>query len=432
LDGSQARAWALYDWANSAALTTIVAAVFPVYFARVACADLPPGSATERLAAATSAGLLVSAILAPWLGALADLAAIRKKLLVVFLVLGVCDSGSLFFVGRGDWLLGALLFALVNIGASGSFVFYDALLPHVAPKDKLDALSTSGYALGYLGGGLLLALNVAWILRPQSFGLPSGEGLAESAATLPTRLAFLSVALWWLAFSLPLVLRVHEPSSPQPRARFGAALAGSWRRLVSTLRELHRFRHAFWMLLAFLIYNDGIATIIRLAVVYGEERKLPQTALLGAILLVQFAGVPFAFGFGWLASRIGPKPAILAGLIVYAAICLFALRMDTELDFYLLALLVALVQGGTQALSRSLFASLIPKQRSAEFFGLFAVLEKFAGVAGPTVFLVVRRATDSSSLGVAAIFAFFVVGGAVLLLVDVEEGRRVARAAEGA
>lgn len=426
------RAWALYDWANSAFMVVIITAIFPIYFASVAAADLPPSVATFRFTIATTIGLAVIAILSPILGAIADYAAAKKKLLGGFLVIGVAAVGMMFFIQRGDWLLAAVLFVLANIGANGSFVFYDALLPHVAHPEEVNRVSTAGYAMGYLGSGMLLALNLAWIQKPEWFGLPHGPGITESAATLPTRLAFLSVAIWWLLFSIPLFRRVPEPPAVlepgEPRGE--SAIAAGLRRLADVFRQLRGYRQAFLFLIAFLIYNDGIGTIIRMATIYGTEVGIGRGALIASILLVQFVGVPFAFLFGAMADRIGTKQAIFLGLLAYAGISVLGYFMKTATHFLILALLVGMVQGGTQAISRSLFASMIPKHKSGEFFGFFAVFEKFAGVFGPAIIAAVISVTGSTRVSILSVIGFFVIGAFLLLKVDVDEGRRQARAAE--
>ena len=229
----------------------------------------------------------------------------------------------MFFIHTGDWLLASVLFILANIGANGSFVFYDALLPHIARDDEIDRVSTAGYALGYLGGGLLLALNLAWIQKPAWFGLPSGEGLSEPQATLPARLAFVSVAVWWFVFSIPLFRRVPEPKAAlRPEERRGESpIRAAMERLGNTARELRVYKQGFLMLLAFLIYNDGIGTIIRMATIYGTEIGIDQGAMIASILIVQFVGIPFSFLFGMLAGKIGAKRSVLLGLLVYTAIC---------------------------------------------------------------------------------------------------------------
>ena len=417
----------MYDWANSAFMVVIITAIFPIYFSSVAAANLPPAVATFRFTVATTIGLAIIAVLAPLLGTIADYAGAKKKLLAGFMFLGVAAVGMMFFIQRGDWLLAAVLFILANIGANGSFVFYDSLLPHVARPDEINRVSTGGYALGYLGSGFLLALNLAWIQKPEWFGFPHGPGLTSVEATLPTRLAFLSVAIWWVLFSIPLLRRVAEPPRLVAPGIQGSVLAGSFRQLSATFRHLRGYRNAFLMLIAFLIYNDGIGTIIRMATIYGTEVGIGRGALIASILLVQFVGVPFAFLYGILADRIGPKQAIFIGLVVYAGISVLGYFMTSAKHFLLLAFLVGMVQGGTQAISRSLFASMIPKERSGEFFGFFAVFEKFAGVFGPAIIAVVISLTGSTRLSLLSIISFFILGAWLLLKVDVAEGQREAQ-----
>jgi UMF1 family MFS transporter len=328
--------------------------------------------------------------------------------------------------------MASVLFILANIGVNGSFVFYESLLPHIAASDEMDRVSTAAYALGYIGGGLLLAVQLAWITSPATFGLPSGDNLTPAQATLPSRLAFLSVAVWWILFSIPLFRQVPEPPvaiEPGDR-RAGNPLAVAFVRLGETFRDLRGYRAAFLMLIAFLIYNDGIGTIIRMATAYGTEIGIGETSLIAAIMLVQFVGVPFSFLFGMLAGKIGTKPAIYVGLAAYMCISVLGYRMRTATDFLWLATLVGVVQGGTQALSRSLFASMIPRHRSGEFFGFWGVFEKFAGIIGPLVFTVTLAASGSSRNAILSIAVFFIIGGALLAFVNVEEGRRHARRAE--
>jgi MFS transporter, UMF1 family len=423
-------AWAMYDWANSAFMVVIITAIFPIYFAAVAAADLPPQTATFRFTVATTIGLAIIAVLAPILGSMADFLGAKKRMLAGFMILGVISVALMFLIQRGDWLLAAVLFILANIGANGSFVFYDALLPHVARPDEINRVSTAGYALGYLGSGMLLALILAWIQKPEWFGLPSGPGITPEAATLPSRLAFLSVAVWWLLFSIPLLRRVSEPPPLRPSGAKGSAIAGSFTQLAATFRQLRVYRNAFLMLLAFLVYNDGIGTIIRMATIYGTEIGIGRGSLIMSILLVQFVGVPFAFLYGIMADRIGAKRAIFLGLIAYAGISVLGYFMTSATHFLILALLVGMVQGGTQAISRSLFASMIPKRQSGEFFGFFAVFEKFAGVFGPGIIALVLSITGSSRLSILSLISFFVVGSILLLKVDIEAGQRQARVAD--
>jgi UMF1 family MFS transporter len=432
LDRPELRAWAMYDWAASAMQTTIMVAVFPIYFVKVAGAGMGESGATQRLATVNTLALVVIALLSPVLGAISDYRGTKKRLLALFMWIGVVAVLGMFFIGRGDLDLASALFVVSLIGVAGSFVFYEALLPHIARPGEIDRLSTAGYALGYLGGGVLLAFNLAWIQKPEWFGLPSGPNLSPSQATLPVRLAFVSVAIWWVVFSLPLFRRVPEPAPTlEPDEHRGEnPVRMALVRLSETFRELRSYRQAFLMLLAFLIYNDGIQTIIKMATAYGTEIGIGQNALIGAILLVQFVGIPCSFVFGMLAGRIGAKRALFLGLLTYTAISLLGYFMKTATHFYILAALVGTVQGGTQALSRSLFASMIPQHKSGEFFGFFSVFEKFAGIFGPLIFAGTIAATGSSRNAILSVILFFAVGALLLWPIDVAEGQRAARAAD--
>lgn len=415
------RAWVLYDWANSAFVTTIVAAIFPIYFSSVAAATLPPATATARFALATTIACAIIAVLAPVLGAIADARLLKKRMLGMCLTIGVVTTGAMFFIQRGDWLFACLLFILADIGAAGSFVFYDSLLPHIANEEEMDRVSTAGYAFGYLGGGLLLTLNLLWLQQPEMFGL--------SDASAAARLSFVSVALWWLIFSLPLFWFVAEPSD-QTKEEGKLPAVNPFRAALNRLRELRNFPPAFRLLLAFLLYNDGIATIIRMAAIYGTELGIAQGSLVAAILLVQFIGLPCTLLFGQLAGWIGAKRAVFLTLAVYTIASVVGYLMQTAWHFYVVALLIGVVQGGSQALSRSLFATMIPRHRSAAFFALFAICEKFAGIFGPAIFSVMALVADSSRGAVLAIIAFFLAGGWLLAGVNVAEGQRLARRAE--
>lgn len=417
------RAWALYDWANSAFWATIIL-IFPFHFASVACAGEPPAVASSRYAWSTTIAMTIIALLAPLLGAIADYAGIKKKMLAGFLALGVPATAAMVFIGRGEWRYAAFTFILGNIGVAGTLIFYEALLPHVAKPEELDRVSSAGYALGYLGSSLLMAVNLAWIQRPEWFGIENAE--------TGTRLAFLSVAAWWGLFSIPLFRRVPEPPrSLEGREQPGASVvAAGFVRLLSTFKELRRYRHALLMLLAFLIYNDGIGTIIRMGPAYAAEIGLPQASAAASLLLVQIVGIPCAFLFGMLAGRFGPKRCVYFALIVYVGISIYGYYMKTPAQFFVLCLLVGTVMGGAQALSRSMFASLIPRHKSAEFFAFFGVFDKFAGIVGPAVFAAVIEATGSSRGAILAVMVFFIAGGALLTRVDLDEGRRMAREAD--
>lgn len=416
------RAWALYDWAITGFYAVIVVTVFPIYFQDVAAKGLPGTLATQHFATATTIALAIVAAIAPILGAITDYVAIKKRLLATFAGLGVTAVAAMYFVQQGDWVLGAILFIIANIGANGSVIFYDALLPHIAAEDEVDRVSTAGFAVGYGGATLLLAASLLLILKPEILGIAQGS-------TLPARISFGAVALWWASFTIPLLLYVPEPpvSARKEQTSWINAIIQGIRGLKTTFKELKGYKHAFLLLLAFLIYNDGIGTIIRMATIYGKELGLEQGALIGSILLVQIVGIPFTFLAGMLAGRIGTKKTLFIGLFIYMFISILGYFMTTALHFLLLAFLVGMVQGGTQALSRSLFASLIPREKSGEFFGIFAVFEKFAGIFGPAIFAAVIALTGSSREAILSVIGFFIIGGLVLLFVDVEEGRAALR-----
>lgn len=424
----------MYDWGISAYETTIVTAVFPIYFGAVAAAGLADGQGEAYLGFANSLTIGIVALISPILGAMADYAAVKKKLLAVFLAGGLLATAAMFLIESGQWILGFVLFVLAGVGAQGSRVFYEALLPHLADNDEIDRVSTAGYAMGYLGGGLLLALNLAWIQRPDLFGLPSGDGLSGSEATLPSRLAFLSVAVWWLLFSIPLFRRVPEPERAlEEGEQLGEnPFKVATRRLLETFRELRSYKQAALMLLAFIIYNDGISTMQRMATIYGEGIGIDTGALITAILLIQFVGIPATFAYGALAGMVGPKRSIFLGLIVFIGVSVLGYFMQTATHFFILAIFVGLVQGGVQGISRSLFASMIPKHKSGEFFGFYSVFSRFAAVLGPFLFGVIALSTGNSRYAILFLISFFVLGAFLLLFVDVEEGREEAKRAEAA
>ncbi|MFN0156609.1 MAG: MFS transporter [Bacteroidota bacterium] len=418
------RRWAMYDWANSAFVLVVITAVFPIYFKNVAAAGLDDESATAWYGWTTSAALILTGLVSPFLGALADYLAIRKRLLGTFVLLGVTVTALMVFIHEGDWQLALILFGLGNIAVTGSFVFYDSLLPHLADKEEMDRVSAGGYAIGYLGSGLLLLIIVVALLSPGLIG-------ANDKGTV-TRMAFLGVALWWGVFSLPLLFGVREPRGTASATSARNGIVGPvFRRMMETLKQLRgRYRNAFTMLLAMMFYNEGIGTIIRMAAIYAASVGIPEADVIMAILLVQFIGVPCSFMFGNLAARWGTKPAILAGVVVYAVTCIVAFRMDSSAEFYLLAVLVALVQGGTQALSRSLFASMIPKHLSSEFFGFYSIFEKLSGIIGPAIFGMMVWLTGSSRDAILSVIGFFIVGAILLTTTNVAAGRQAAAEAE--
>jgi MFS transporter, UMF1 family len=413
-------AWAMYDWANSAFAVIILTAVFPVYYRALATnAGHAPEDATAYWAYTTSLSLLLIALLGPVLGAVADIAGGKKRFLGASLFLGVLGSTALAFLGQDTFLLASLLFTFANFGFAGGNIFYEALLPHIARPDDLDRVSARGYAFGYLGGGLLLVINALWLVRPEWFWLPDRE--------FAMRACFVSVALWWLVFALPLFRELAEHGTREPRLSAAHLVMHGFVRLGATLRQIRRYRQLAIFLVAFWIYNDGISTIIKLAAAYGDEIGIRHEDMLIALILTQLIGFPCSIGFGRLAHAAGAKRSILVGLAVYTLISIGGFFIRSAWHFYLLAIMVGLVQGGTQALSRSLFAAMVPKTRSSEFFGFFSTGEKVAGIFGPALFGMIGQLTGSSRWGIVSVIALFIAGALILLRVDEDDGRRVAQ-----
>jgi UMF1 family MFS transporter len=410
------RAWALYDVANSAWMTTIIM-LFPLYLYGTVAADRPPDAIRSQFAFLTSLSVVLVGLLGPLLGAMADLRGNKKGFLAAFLALGASATGAMYLLTEGRVLLAMATFVVANVGVTSTLAFYNALLPGIARDDEVDRVSTAGFALGYLGGGLLFALNSMMITNPGWFGLPD--------ANAAIRASFLSVAVWWVVFAIPLFLKVPEPKTRRTAgpAGDGPLLTVALRRLKTTFRELRDHKDAGLLLLAFVIYNDGVNTIIRMATTYGSEIGIARADLIGALLMVQFVGVPFAFAFGLLADRIGAKRAIVLALAVYGLIAIYAYWLRTASQFYVLAFLVGTVQGGAQGLSRSLFASLVPRHKAGEMFGFFGVFDRFGGAIGSMLFGLVLFLTGSSRPAIVSLIVLFVVGGFVLTRVDVARGR---------
>lgn len=571
LHRKELRAWALYDWANSAFATTVMATVLPIFYRRVAAGTLSESLRTPFWGYTAGLALLIAAVLSPILGATADYLGAKKKFLSGFALAGIAATAILYFIGRGDWLFASLVFIIANVGFAGSEVFYESLLPHIADAKEVDRVSTAGYAIGYVGGGVLLAINLMWITWPATFGMnnplllrvnasfeesldaetvpaPLRQQLQEKNVTLsdagalsvdrlerrweirdnerdiplvlaqdgptveivqprhlriegwkvsyegalqrgevpqplrrqleengfrlsgdadvqvtttesrwalvdrgsrrsfllhqrgptlevfaernwPVRASFLSVALWWFVFSIPLLLHVAEPGRRLERgeaARMNPVRVG-FRRLGETFGQLRRHRQVFIFLLAFWLYSDGIGTIIKMAVSYGDEIGISEGHLIGALLLVQFLGIPFTFAYGALAGLIGAKRGVYLALVVYTGIAALGYFMSRPWHFWTLAMAVGTVQGGAQALSRSLYANMVPRSKSSEFFAFYSVSAKFAGILGPLLFGAISQSFGASRPAILFLVVFFIGGMFLLSRVDVEAGHRAAQ-----
>ncbi len=415
-DNRPAWAWALYDWGNSAFATTVMAGFFPVFFKQYWAGQLNATDSTFWLGAVNSLAAMLVVLAAPLIGLWADRAGMKKRLVAGFAILGILMSGGLFLVAQGMWPLALLLYLGGVLGFSGGNVAYDALLPGVAAHKDLERVSALGFSLGYLGGGLLFALNVAMVLQPAWFGL------ADSAEAV--RWSFLMVALWWALFTVPLLLWVRDDGG---RAGTDTGLS-TWGELRRTWRELRALPMAFLFLISYWLYIDGVDTIIRMAVDYGLAIGLDSNDLLTALLITQFVGFPAALAFGWLGARYGAKPGIWIAILVYMLVVFWAWQMQTAAEFYALAVVIGLVQGGIQALSRALFARLVPREQAGRFFGLYNMMGKFAAVVGPVLVGVVAMLSESSRLGILSVLVLFVLAVVLLSRVDVARGEREAEA----
>lgn len=418
-------AWCMYDWANSAFATVVLAAVLPVYFASLVPAEgavvslfgysrqLP---ATALWGYAVTCSMLLMAGAAPWLGARADRRGSRRRWLIICCLAGAGATALLVLAGPGRYLLAASLFVVANACFAAGNIFYNAFLPILAQGRDMDRLSARGFALGYLGGGLALLLVFVLISRPSLFGL------ADSA--MASRIGFLLTGLWWALFALPAFRHLRDRQLPTG----GAFKLGGWRGYLRMLRQVGRYPDLLRFLLAFLCYNDGIQTIIVVAAIFArEELAISQSSILGCFLMIQFVAMPGALLFGRLAGRFGSKRALLASLLLFIGVTVYAFRMQQAWQFWLLGLLVALILGGSQAISRSCYGTLIPQGQNAEYYAFYAISGKCAAVLGPLSFALLTDLTGSNRTAILALAVFFIIGMILLLTVDIERGRQAAQ-----
>ena len=413
--------WCMYDWANSAFATVILSAVLPVYFASL----IPDAGATitiagwaHRLPATALWGYVVSfsmlavALLAPYLGAWADATQSRRTFLIVTSLTGATATSLLVMAGPGQYLLASLLFIIGNIGFATGNIFYNSFLPALAEKKDLNKLSARGFAFGYVGGGLALLIIFILIQQYQWFGLPD--------RATATRIGFLLTGLWWAAFAIPAFRLVKEDifvHDPEP-LQHGL---GSY---FSTFTRIRQYPHLLRFLIAFLFYNDGIQTIIAVSAIFAAvELGLGQGSILGCFLMIQFVAMPGALLFGKIAEKYGAKKAIMTSLLLFIAVTVYAYMMKSATEFWIIGFVVALILGGSQAISRSLFATMVPANRSAEFFGFYAVSGKFASIFGPLVFALISDLTGSARLSILALSLFFIIGMFILAGVNIDKGR---------
>ena len=401
--------WALYDWANSAFATTVMAGFFPIFFKSYWASDLSDAESTFAIGSVNSLVGLLIAFSAPVLGAFADAGDSKRKFLFSFAFLGIITTGYLFFIPDSSWKLAVIFYGLGVIGFSGANVFYDSLLVTVSKEEERNRTSALGFSLGYLGGGILFLLNVIMFLYPNWFGLES-----QIDAVL---WSFMSVALWWFIFSLPIYLNVKEPTQSSSGKSVNRIITEAFSSLVNTARSIKDYKSAVIFLLAYFLYMDGVDTIIRMATSYGSDIGLSATSMIQALLLTQFVGFPATLVFGYYADKFGYKYSLSFAIIVYIFVVLFSSQMDTALEFYVVACVVGLVQGGVQAISRSFFSTLIPTNKAAEFFGFYNFIGKSSVFIGPFMVSGIALVTGSPSYGILSLLILFIPGLILLWMV---------------
>ena len=430
--------WVMYDWANSAFATTVMAGFFPIFFKQYWSYGVDVNMSTAQLGFGNSLASLFVALMAPFLGAIADKGSAKKKFLLFFAYLGVLMTAGLFLVHKGQWGMAIFVYVMGIIGFSGANVFYDAILPGITGEDKIDYVSSLGFSMGYLGGGLLFLINVLMTLMPQKFGLPD--------ATAAVRVSFLSVAFWWGMFTIFTIAWVPEGKSTAKVESGESIVTAGIKQLINTFKKVRHLKTVFLFLLAYWFYIDGVDTIIRMAVDYGLSLGFESNDLIVALLLVQFVGFPAALAFGKLGEHWGVRKAIYLAIGIYMCVTIWGTMMTRKEEFYVLAAVIGLVQGGIQALSRSYYSRLIPKNQAAEYYGFYNMLGKFAAIIGPALMgivgLIVRRmlmppspTTEqlisigqiASRWSIGSISILFIVGVVLFYFVDEEKGKEQAK-----
>jgi UMF1 family MFS transporter len=406
--------WALGDWANSAYTTTVIAVFFPIFFKQYWAADLAPTESTFYLGLSNSINSIILFAVAPFLGALADISGRKKIYLMFFTAVGALTLIAFYFINKGSWGWALAFYTISNVGYWISNIFYDALIMNVSDDDNISFVSSLGFSLGYLGGGLLIVLNAWAVASPATFGLP------DAAAAV--KWSFLSVALWWILFSIPLYLNVHETGNGGERVTFHKTFAV----VFATLKRMKQHRNLFLFLLAYIFYIDGVNTIIKMAVDFALSIGLNSNDLIKAIILVQFIGFPATLLYAWMAHKIGDRRALFIGLGIYAGATVFSYFINSSREFYMLAVVTGLAQGGLQAISRSYFGRMTPKESSGEFFGIYNMVGKFSAILGPLFIGLMNIWTQNPRISILVILLFFAIGGFFLAQVREEELKKVA------
>lgn len=397
--------WMLYDWAESAFSIIITTAVFPIYYSSAAeVSGLRDGTSTAYLGYTISAFTLILALLSPILGTIADIQGFKKKFFIVFFGIGTAGTLILAFIPHTNWFALLVVYAIASIGMAGSNVFYDGFLIDVTEPKRMNRVSSRGFSLGYIGSCIPFIVSVVIIMLSQN-------NVLSISVVLATRLSFVITAFWWGIFSLPMIRNVHQRYGIDRETHL---FKKSFNRMVDTFKNIKQYRSAFLFLIAYMFYIDGVGTIISMSTAYGTDLGLEATDLLIVLLVVQIVAAPFAILYGRLADRFPGKTMIYVAIIIYIGVCSYAFFMDSLLDFWILAMLVATSQGGIQALSRSYFAQIIPNYKANEFFGLYDIFGRFASIIGPTLVGIITQLTGRSNYGVFSLIILFLIGLTIL------------------
>ena len=405
--------WAFYDWANSAFATTVIAGFFPIFFKSFWANSLSDTESTALLGLANSLSGFFILIFAPFLGALADITFRKKYMLVFFMLIGAGSTASFFFIYEGYWMIAMIAYILASIGFSGGNIFYDSLIIDVSNDQSRNQVSAFGYAMGYLGGGILFVVNVLMYLQPNIFGLAS-----EIDAVL---FSFLSVAIWWSIFTLPLIKFVKERKGEITSLSLTSTVKNSFFRVINTFKEIRQYKNLFYFLVAYWLYMDGIDTVVRMALAFGSDIGLASSELIVALIITQFIGFPSTIFFGLLAERFGLKILLYIGIGIYILICFGGLVISTIFGFYLLAGVIGLVQGGVQSVSRAVFSKMVPDGKDSEFFGFYNLVGKSAVIFGPMMMGLVSYLFSDPRAGIISLLILFIPGLLVLRMVEIKE-----------
>ncbi|TKC20162.1 MFS transporter [Robertmurraya kyonggiensis] len=402
------RSWALYDWANSAYTIVIVTAILPLYFKSAATeAGISASTSTAYWGYANSFSTLIVALLAPILGTIADFKGFKKRFFTFFAALGIIFTLLLAVVPADQWMILLIVFVLTSIGFAGSNVFYDAFLVDVTTEKRMNRISASGFAYGYIGSTIPFVISIAIIVLAQTGTIPLSVPVAS-------QIAFVITALWWGIFTIPMLKNVEQKYYVE---RVPNPVKASFKKLLVTFKNIKVYRPLFLFLLAYFFYIDGVNTIIKMSTAYGSDLGIDSTTLLIVLFVTQVVAAPFTVLFGKLGTKYGDKQLIMVGICIYIFICCYAFFLDSALDFWILAMFVGMAQGGIQSLSRSYFGKLVPKESSNEFFGFYNIFGKFAAVAGPLLLGVTTHITGKTNYGVFTLVILFIVGAVILLRV---------------